>query len=500
MRKVRAGEQIRQPSASEWNRIVDAVDAIERLKNTKPKQSNSDSGIAWVKNTTASTLGQFAIVGLDDAIVTDPQTAESPTNEIEFKQQKHIFNAVAPSLPKHAGKWAVTLDVIEPNAIGRVRIDGVVICKAAWPSVAGASSSTIANRDLRKYAEAIAGDTEKLRIGPTGSAQVLWVNDVTADSAAGEGWAIIRLGNALTKLPLVRFALTSGLSIGGTASATIISDGADDGTSISVADWAGNEAETDDQGLAWYDSDSEVYWVIEVKITAEEGGGGNAINVVRFTLTANLAASGTATATVTSGGADNGTTITVTDWAGNAASSGDKGIAWKVGSVYYVIEIKADDRPHFITGSMASGGSTFAGATAETFTLGSIVGIDRAWTGATTVEVTNPQLVKVWMNGGTAGNCVIKCQWNQATEAYEVLTATQKYVVHGVRIGDGCSLQLLNATGTQNWSTASDFAIPSATVVSADWVTSIYIGDSKLKFDKRCTTNQVIVDITSECP
>jgi len=391
MRKVRAGEAIKQPSASEWNRIANAVEAIERLNKSKPKQADIDSGIALVKNTTGSTLGQFSIVGLDDAIVTDPQTAASPTNEIEFKQQRHVFNAVAPSLPKHAGKWAVTLDVIEPNAIGRVRIDGVVICKAAWPSVAGASSSAIASRELRRYAEAIGSNTTKLQVGPKGSAQVLWLNDVTADSAAGEGWAIIRIGNSVELPTITRFTLTAALAAAGTADATITSSGADNGDTITVTDWAGNAAESGDKGIAW--KVGSAYYVIEIK-TPEPEAPEEPLPIVRFTLTANLAAGSTAAATITSSGADNGDTITVTDWSNNGALSGNKGLAVLVGSTYYVIELF--DNPEVVRFTLTADLAMARGSTAA-------ANVEVLGAGTTTAEtVTN--WAKKWAKSGARGH------------------------------------------------------------------------------------------------
>ncbi|MCY2974647.1 MAG: hypothetical protein NTW52_08280 [Planctomycetota bacterium] len=70
-------------------------------------------------------------------------------------------------------------------------------------------------------------------------------------------------------------------------------------------------------------------------------GNVDSIPLVRFQLTESLSEFGSAAATITSSGPSNGTAITVSDWAGNYAESGDKGIAWQSGNNYYVIEIKA---------------------------------------------------------------------------------------------------------------------------------------------------------------
>jgi hypothetical protein len=287
------------------------------------------------------------------------------------------------------------------------------------------------------------------------------------------GWAV----HPINTIKLVRFTLTAALAAGGTASAT--PTGTESSEAITVTDWAGNAGESGDKGIAW--KDGSTYWVIEIKAAVDPS---DMTELFRFTLTANLAAGGTATATTTPAT----TTITVTDWAGNPAKSGSKGVAWKDGETYWVIEIERPG-PQFITCKLSSGGYSFGGASGTTFNVTDIAGVDAPWTGASTIEVENPLKIKVWMT-----TCLIKCQFNQATGDWEVIAATQEHVLHGVRINETCVFQQLTYNGAENWNAPTDW--DSKTSTSADWVTSVYIIDGSLVYDKRCQEGVVIANLT----
>jgi hypothetical protein len=274
---------------------------------------------------------------------------------------------------------------------------------------------------------------------------------------------------------LVRFTLTASLAASGTATASTTPDS----ESITVTDWAGNPGESGDKGIAW--KDGSTYWVVEIKNQVDPT---DVIELFRFTLTADLAVGGTATATTTPAT----TTITVTDWAGNPAKSGSKGVAWKDGSTYWVIEIERPG-PQFIMCKLSSGGYSFGGASGTTFNVTDIAGVDAPWTGASTIEVENPLKIKVWMT-----TCLIKCQFNQATGDWEVIAATQEHVLHGVRINETCVFQQLTYNGAENWNAPTDW--DSRLSTTADWVTSVYIIDGSLVYDKRCQEGVVIADLT----
>jgi hypothetical protein len=130
----------------------------------------------------------------------------------------------------------------------------------------------------------------------------------------------------------VRFTLTALMRDESTATATINSEGDDNGNEITVERWAEEmEGEAGDRGIAWWDG--ETYWVIVLNDSKRH-------KLIRFTLTANLQDESTATATINSTRPDDGDAITVTRWADNSfGESGDQGIAWWDGETYWVIEL-----------------------------------------------------------------------------------------------------------------------------------------------------------------
>lgn len=113
------------------------------------------------------------------------------------------------------------------------------------------------------------------------------------------------------------------------------------------------------------------------------------LNLVRFALTANLAANGSAPAIQLGSG---GQPLIVTDVAGNAGASGDRGIAWKDGDTYWVVEIKSrggEPIVRFTLDEDIDDTSRLAGATINSF------GPDNG----TTIEVED------WCeNGGKEGD------------------------------------------------------------------------------------------------
>ncbi len=299
---------------------------------------------------------------------------------------------------------------------------------------------------------------------------------------------------------LVRFTLTAALAASGTAAATIVSSGTDNGTTITVTDWAGNAGTTGDSGIAW--KNGETYWVIEIKASKL---------LVRFTLDEDIGPiSHRAGATINSSGADNGETIEVLDWSENGGKSGDKGVAWKTTitegeeteGVYVIVELKRAQRVQFIQGTTSTAGD-FESAAAESFTLQAIVGVDQAWDGDETTTVHNPLEIKVWDS-----DCLIKCQWNQDEERYEVVAATQKYVMHGVRIfkqSSTCRFEKLDSTGISNW---NDETFPDVITTSPNWVTQVYgagtAPNQTLRYKTYCmdvsNTGVQILEIGNACP
>jgi hypothetical protein len=92
---------------------------------------------------------------------------------------------------------------------------------------------------------------------------------------------------------------------------------------------------------------------------------GSSVNLVRFVLTEALQVNGTAQAITVSNESSTGTGIVVSDWAGNSGEAGDRGIAWKDGNTYRVIEIRggSSDLVRFTLDENIDETSHLAGAT-----------------------------------------------------------------------------------------------------------------------------------------
>lgn len=300
---------------------------------------------------------------------------------------------------------------------------------------------------------------------------------------------------------LVRFVLTEALQANGTAQATAVSSESSTGTGIVVGDWVGNRGKAGDKGIAW--KDGNTYRVIEIRSGSSD--------LVRFTLDEDISPeSHRAGATINSSGSDDGETIEVLDWSENGGKSGDKGVAWKTTitegeeteDVYVIVEIKRAQRVQFIQGTTSSAGD-FESAAAASFTLQAVVGVDQAWDGDETITVHNPLEIKVWDS-----DCLIKCQWNQDEERYEVVAATQKYVMQGVRIykfSSTCRFEKLDSTGISNWNGET---FPEITTTTPNWVTQVYVAgtapNQTLRYKTYCmdvsNTGVQILEIGNACP
>jgi hypothetical protein len=368
--------------------------------------------------------------------------------------------------------------VVKPGKLGRCVIGG-------YPTKALGTSDD-SSGGLR-----VAANSYSLESG-----EGAFVSVGTPDGESGLSYVMA----SRSSVKLVRFVLTQALQANNSAQATLVSSESSTGTGIVVSDWVGNSGDVGNRGIAW--NDSGTYRVIEIK-------GGKSSELVRFTLDEDIdSTSHLAGATIVSSGEDDEETIEVTDWCRNGGKEGDNGIAWRVRNPetnedeYYIVEIKRQDRVQFIQGTASSAGD-FESATADSFTLQGVVGLDRAWEGGETITVHNPLEIKVWDS-----DCIVKCQWNQDEDRYEVVAATQKYVMHGVRIykfSSTCRFEKLDSTGISNWNGET---FPEVTTTSPNWVTEVYVAgtapNQTLRYKTYCmdvsNTGVQIIALGTGCP
>jgi hypothetical protein len=149
---------------------------------------------------------------------------------------------------------------------------------------------------------------------------------------------------------------------------------------------------------------------------------------------------------------------------------------------WFVVPVQRKPR---IRGTI-SGGNAFTAETAnDPHTLTSIEGIDELWSASPTIQIYNPEKIKMW-TGATA-----RCEWNATTERYEVYAVTSDKVVHGIqRLAATCEFEKLDgADGWHSWDAGSTYS----------WVTTVYQSPSgcELLYDTDCSTGVSIIDISN---
>jgi len=152
-----------------------------------PAAQARQTGIVAVRNTTGFALPRFAVLTLSEPII-------GPQDNLDEFQTRVTFEGNTPYDPIAAGRFAVLLDPLGVNAIGRGVVAGVTPVKV------------IVDPDhLYDFAEMEQGNTLSLRNAPAESARVLWLEE----SGSTEQWTVVRLGDAEDVL---RFQLLESLS------------------------------------------------------------------------------------------------------------------------------------------------------------------------------------------------------------------------------------------------------------------------------------------------
>lgn len=162
------------PSARWFNDTIDAIADYKARKNRRTHgnaESSLDSGLCYVLNNSGSNLDRFAILGIGDPVTLPATNVDTFANAIRIKGE-------TPSDPEHVGKFIVLQETAPIGAVAIGLVSGISIVKL-----------NVSDED-DEFAEIDDGETDELKTGATGSAQILW-----KESGTGSGkWAIVRLG------------------------------------------------------------------------------------------------------------------------------------------------------------------------------------------------------------------------------------------------------------------------------------------------------------------
>lgn len=178
-RRAQAGSPL-QISAAAWNACLEVAGAYRRgelVTRGNGIQQFRQADIVLVQNVSGNDVSRFGVLGLDGVIVT-------AANNLDNFQQQVAIRGTTPTVADHTGKFAVCLDPIANNAIGRAWIAGV--CQVT----VDIASTHHTHADVKD------SDRTKLRSSQSGTARILY----REPGGTGNRWCVVRLADADCRL------------------------------------------------------------------------------------------------------------------------------------------------------------------------------------------------------------------------------------------------------------------------------------------------------------
>lgn len=172
-KSVAPGQKLEIPAAA-YNAFLDAARfARGRLHETDRDEDAlfRQTGIVKVKNASGEDLGRFAVVALNAPII-------GPGDNLQEFLNTVTFDGVKPSDPAKRERFAVLLEPLAADAVGRGVVAGVTPVRVR-----------VDPAQLYDYAAVEPDQTGWLRNVPHGSARVLWAEP----GGSSERWAVVRL-------------------------------------------------------------------------------------------------------------------------------------------------------------------------------------------------------------------------------------------------------------------------------------------------------------------
>lgn len=173
LRKLSAGEKLKTIPREAYNAMVDAATAEKKRRRGvtgSGGEQSLHSGICYVQNATGDDLDRFSVVGIGDPVV-------DPSDDEDIFAGSIRLTGDTPADPDHVGKFAILLRPAPDGDTALALVSGITHVKL-----------NVSDED-DEFAEIDDGETDELKTGATGSAQILW-----KESGTGSGkWAIVRL-------------------------------------------------------------------------------------------------------------------------------------------------------------------------------------------------------------------------------------------------------------------------------------------------------------------
>jgi hypothetical protein len=172
-KNVTPGQRLEIPAAA-YNAFLEAARRTRGQLHETDRDDETQfrqTGIVKVKNATGEDLGRFAVVALNAPII-------SPGDNLQEFQNKVTFDGVKPVDPAKHARFAILLEPLAVDTIGRGIVAGVTPVRLR-----------VNPTQLYDYAAVDPEQTGWLRNVPHGTARVLWVEP----GGSSERWAIVRL-------------------------------------------------------------------------------------------------------------------------------------------------------------------------------------------------------------------------------------------------------------------------------------------------------------------
>ena len=176
MRKVVKGEDV-VIAADTWNAMLDAADYVKNRRNGgvgRGVSAGLHTGIVLVMNGETDRRERFTALALTDVAV------RPEDNEDEFLDRPAVYVGRVTDESREGMPYAILLEPLEAEEIGRAAILGVVPAKV-----------TVTDETDGYAAPAVGSVDGALASAKSGTARILW-----RESGTGSRWCLLQLGGA----------------------------------------------------------------------------------------------------------------------------------------------------------------------------------------------------------------------------------------------------------------------------------------------------------------
>lgn len=176
LKKVRPGDPLVIPAAT-FNAFIDAAQDFQQRQRSAEQDRYRElrqTGIVLIRNESGADRERFDVLGVAGTIVRPSDNADA------FKERVALKGMTPGS--EHAGRFAVLLEPLAANEVGRACVAGVCVVKVRM------------NDEGHTFAEAKAGQATMLDSAASGTACLLYIQPPSERENPQIAWTVARLG------------------------------------------------------------------------------------------------------------------------------------------------------------------------------------------------------------------------------------------------------------------------------------------------------------------